>query len=135
MPKAFSYPFANSIARRGKIVEGTDAYGRALEHLIFLELKSYLEYRRIDRPLCYWRSRSQFEVDFVIGDDVAIEVKAKSRVSLRDYKGLLALAEERRLKHRLVVCRERRTRITDDGVTVVPVSTFLRNLWDGRYVS
>lgn len=57
-------------------------------------------------PLTYWRSRSQLEVDFVVGDAVAIEVKAKSLVSARDYRGLLALAEEVPLRRKLVVCHE-----------------------------
>ena len=65
-----------------------------------------LDYRRRDDPLTYWRSRSQLEVDFVVGDAVAIEVKAKSRVSARDYRGLLALAEEVPLRRKLVVCHE-----------------------------
>jgi hypothetical protein len=30
-------------------------------------------------PLSYWRSTSGFEVDFIIGDHTAVEVKAKDR--------------------------------------------------------
>jgi hypothetical protein len=47
-------------------------------------------------PLTYWRTTSQIEVDFVIGDSVGVEVKARPFTSRRDYKGLLALAEEDR---------------------------------------
>ena len=56
---------------------------------MFLELRAWLDYEQRDDPLTYWRSQSQLEVDFVVGDAVAIEVKAKSRVSFRDCKGLL----------------------------------------------
>ena len=37
---------------------------------------------------------SQLEVDFVIGDEVAIEVKATERLRKNDLKGLRALADE-----------------------------------------
>jgi predicted AAA+ superfamily ATPase len=97
-----------------------------------LELKSYLDYYRLDDPLTYWRSRSRFEVDFVIGNKVAIEVKSKSRVSSRDYKGILAFGEEVPLKRKIVVCREKRRRRDDDGVEIIPVTTFLKELWKGK---
>lgn len=130
----FDVGVANSLRRTGPIERGSDAYGRALEHLVFLELRSYLDYARSDEPLTYWRSRSQFEVDFLVHDRVAIEVKAKPRVSRRDYKGVLALSEEVALERRIVVCDEARRRRDDDGVEILPVATFLKELWAGRLV-
>lgn len=59
---------------------------------------------------------------------------AKSRVSLRDYKGLRALAEDVPLERRLVVCHEPRRRRDDQGVEIVPVQRFLQELWDGAIV-
>ncbi len=120
---------ANVLRRTGTIERGSDAYGRALEHLVFLELRAWLDYRRRDDPLTYWRSQSQLDVDFLVDDAVAIEVKAKSRVSLRDCKGLLALAEEIPLRRKLVVCHEPRRRREDNGVEIVPVREFLSALW------
>ena len=130
----FDVGVANTLRRTGVIEPGSDAYGRALEHLVFLEVRSWLDYRSRDDPLTYWRSRSQLEVDLVIGDAVAIEVKAKSRVSVRDYKGLLALAEEVPLERKLVVCHEPRRRRDDRGVEIVPVQEFLQELWGGAIV-
>lgn len=130
----FDTGVANVLKRTSVIEEGSEAYGRALEHLIFLELRAFLDYRRLDLELTYWRSRSQFEVDFVVGDEVGIEVRSKSRVSPRDYKGLSALAEEVNLKRRIVVCRERRVRREDDGTEVMPPDQFLKALWSGELV-
>ena len=121
----FDVGVANTLRRTGVIEPGSDAYGRALEHLVFLELRAWLDYQRRDDPLTYWRSRSQLEVDFVVGDAVAVEVKAKSRVAARDYRGLRALAEEIPLRRKLVVCNEPRRRRDDDGVEIVPVGSFL----------
>lgn len=128
----FDLGVAKVLKRTGTIEEGSQPYGRSLEHLVFLELKAFLDYRRDDRELTYWRSTSQFEVDFLLGDSVAVEVKSKPRVSERDYRGLLALAEEVKLKRRIVVCGETRPRRADDGVEVLPVARFLNDLWKGE---
>ena len=127
----FDVGVANTLKRTSLIEEGSDAYGRALEHLIYLELRAYLDYRRLEHPLSYWRSRSQYEVDFVIGDKVAVEVKSKSRVSPRDYKSLNALADEIPLKRRIVVCGEKLLRRADDGTEIMPTAHFFEQLWSG----
>jgi predicted AAA+ superfamily ATPase len=77
----------------------------------------------------FWRSHSGYEVDFVVGHSAAIEVKATKRVTTRDLRGLQALAEEVPLQQRLVVSMEPRERVTDEGVRVLPVLTFLEQLW------
>jgi uncharacterized protein len=128
----FDVGVANSIRRTGQITRGSDAYGRAMEHLVFLELRSYLDYTRSDAELTYWRSRSQFEVDFVIDGKVAVEVKAKARVHPRDYRGMSALSDELSLSRRIVVCDESRRRRDDDGVEILPGEAFLEDLWAGQ---
>jgi predicted AAA+ superfamily ATPase len=130
----FDVGVANTLKRTPVIVEGSEAYGRALEHLIFLELRGFLDYHRLDHDLTYWRSRSQFEVDFVVGDKVGLEVKSKSRVSPRDYKGLAALNEEIRLKRKIVICGETRRRKEDDGTEIMPPTQFLKDLWAGDLI-
>ncbi|MCC6931802.1 MAG: DUF4143 domain-containing protein [Deltaproteobacteria bacterium] len=102
----FDLGVTNRLLKRGLIEKGTELYGKALEHLVFLEIKAYLSYTRSSETFTYWRSTSQFEVDFVIGDYLAIKVKTKELTSNRDYKGLLALAEEIKLKRLLVICNE-----------------------------
>lgn len=130
----FDVGVANALLRRTEIAPGSEAFGRALEHLVFLELRAFLDYNRLDKPLTYWRSRSGMEVDFVVGDDVAIEVKAKSRVTSRDHTGLRALGDEVSLARRVVVCTESRRRV-EDGVEVLPVEEFFADLWAGKIVS
>jgi predicted AAA+ superfamily ATPase len=130
----FDVGVANVLKHIPAIEEGSDAYGRALEHLVFLELRSYLDYRRLDHELTYWRSRSQLEVDFVVGDEIAIEVRSKGRITPRDYKGLSALAEEVRLKRKIVICGEKRRRRADDGTEMLSPTEFLDDLWAGAFV-
>ena len=130
----FDVGVANTLKRTPVIEAGSDAYGRALEHLVFLELRSYLDYQRLDHKLSYWRSRSQFEVDFVVGDEIGIEVKSKSRVSPRDYKGLHALGEEVNLKRKIVVCGEKLRRKADDGAEIMPPTVFFEELWSDALI-
>lgn len=109
----------------------TPEFGQALETIVFHELVAYRDYVS-GEPFAYWRSTSGFEVDFIIGDRTAIEVKAKENVSPPDLKSLLALAEERQFRSLLCVCLEPRPRKLG-AVSIVPCAEFLGALWDGRY--
>ena len=85
----------------------TPEFGEAFETYLMHELICYRDYMSED-PLYYWRSTSGFEVDFIIGDHTAIEVKAKQNLSPVDLKSLNALAEEKRLKRYVCVSMEPR---------------------------
>ncbi|MBI2989408.1 MAG: ATP-binding protein [Deltaproteobacteria bacterium] len=110
---------------------GTSEFGEALETYLMHELVSYRDYLS-EEPLSYWRSTSGFEVDFIIGEHTAVEVKAKENVSQADLKSLRALAEEQKLKRYLCVSLEKRRRQVG-GIAVLPVREFLDTLWAGGY--
>lgn len=82
--------------------------------------------------LFFWRTRSQLEVDFLLDDRIAIEVKAARRVSPADLKSLRAIAEELKLQKRLLVCHEPYPRETPDGIEILPVADFCQRLWEGE---
>jgi predicted AAA+ superfamily ATPase len=130
----FDLGVANFLAKVGPIQRGSKSYGEAVEHLVFLELKAFLDYSSKDLPLGYWRSTTKFEVDYTIGDSVAIEVKMKSRVVDNDLKGLRALKEEGIFRKLICVSDEQGPRTTDDGITLLPLSDFLHRLWSGELI-
>ena len=111
---------------------GNTSNGFAFETWLLHELRSWLDYRERDDILRYWQSRSGYEVDFLIGEHTAIEVKAKTNVGQRDLRSLRALMSEATFRNYLCVCLERRPRHVD-GIDVLPYGTFLENLWDGVY--
>ena len=111
---------------------GTPEFGEAFETWLFHELCCYSDYISSE-PLSYWRSTSGFEVDFILGDHTAIEVKAKENVSAQDLKSLRVLAEEKKLKRYLCVSLIPRPR-TLDGISILPYRKFLNDLWSGAYV-
>ena len=118
-------------ALQGRVYRpGTPEYGEAFETYLFHELISYRDYVG-GEPLSYWRSTSGFEVDFIIGDHTAVEIKAKANISSRDIKSLQALSEEQRLKRYFCVSLEPRRRRVD-SVVIVPYREFLDMLWGGE---
>ena len=76
---------------------GTPEYGEAFETYLAHELLSYRDYMS-GEPISFWRTTSGFEVDFILGDHTAVEVKAKEHVSPQDLKSLKALAEEKSMR-------------------------------------
>jgi len=110
---------------------GTPEFGEAFESYLLHELISYRDYQSSE-SLSYWRSTSGFEVDFIIGDHTAIEVKAKQNLSSSELKSLQAIAEEKKLKRYLCVSLEPRIRKIGK-VVVLPYQEFLDSLWAGAY--
>jgi predicted AAA+ superfamily ATPase len=110
---------------------GTPEYGEAMETYLFHELKSYVDYVS-GEPIAFWKSKSGFEVDFILGDHTAIELKASENVAPNDLKSLKALAEEKKLKRYLCISLEPRRRQVG-GITILPIHEFLKNLWDETY--
>ena len=106
--------------------------GFAFETWVFHELKSWLDYQERDETLAYWQSTSGFEVDFLIGDHTAIEIKAKSHVGGRDLRSLKALRDEKVFKKYICVCLESRPRYIN-GIEILPYDVFLKNLWELAY--
>jgi Predicted ATPase (AAA+ superfamily) len=102
-------------------------FGETFEAYIFHELKTFADYHQIDK-LHYWRSTSGLEVDFILADDTAIEVKASKNVSYQDLKNLKALREEKKLKNYIVVCCEKEKRVVDN-IKIIPWRIFLEELW------
>ena len=110
---------------------GTPEFGEAFETYLMHELKSYSDYISGEQ-LSYWRSTSGFEVDFIIGDHTALEVKAKKNLSPNDIKSLRMLAEEGKLKRYICVSMEPRMRKVDN-IVILPYREFLESLWNGAY--
>jgi predicted AAA+ superfamily ATPase len=115
------------------LVQRSTDLGDALEHFLFHELRTYIDTRRPGWDLHYWRSTSQFEVDFILGEHTAIEVKATRSVSPRDLRGLEALAEEKMMKHLVLVGQEATPRKVG-AILILPWQEFLERLRSDAFV-
>ena len=109
----------------------SNLYGRAFEQFIGMELRAYLSYRRKRLPLSYWRSTNGHEVDFLVGEEMAIEVKSSTRIQPRDFKGLRYLAEEGIFKKFILVSQDP-IKIRKQNILAMPWEEFLDDLWGDR---
>lgn len=130
----FDVGVANSLLGKGHIIPGTPDFGRALEHLVFCELRALIGYNPLKGELFYWRSESKQEVDFVYcsadGKVTAIEVKGAGKVSSVYFKGLLAFEEDQPCR-KIIVCDDPFSRMSEEGVEIIPWRDFLNMIWDG----
>ena len=117
--------------RRGLKMRSPE-FGEAFEAYIHHEIKTYCDYKGAC-DLCYWRSTSGFEVDFVINGKTAIEVKGKANITRKDFKGLAAIMEEELLKNYILVTLEDTPR-KDGDICIIPWKDFITNLWQDAYV-
>ncbi len=118
---------------RGHVQPGSELFGRAFEHFIFMEVSAYSSYSGTFFPVSYWRTSSGHEVDFIF-EDVALEVKSTPRIQDRHLKGIRAYKEEFNLARHIVVSREPAPRRTADGILILPWRDFLDRLWSGAVV-
>jgi uncharacterized protein len=124
----FDIGVVNTLRGITRLEKNTTEWGMAFEHFIAMELRAALGYFRIKAPLSFWRSATHDEVDFIIGDHIAIEVKSKNKTSYRDAKGLQKIQEEGILKTYLLVSDDPICRI-ENGITFIHWPIFLDQLW------
>jgi uncharacterized protein len=123
----------NHLARRGDLQPGSELYGKAFENWVFHELSAHNAYSSAFAKLAYWRLPSGIEVDFIVNDmELAIEAKAATKVTPDHLKGLREVARDHRaIKQRIIVCLERTSRRTDDGIWILPPNKFIDRLGSG----
>lgn len=117
---------------RGDILPRSEIFGKAFEHFIFQELIAHSHYSGIRYPIAYWRTASQLEIDFVLGDhEVAIEIKGTEQVNKNHLSGIKAFKDEYPAKKYIVVSLDPKPRIVD-GINILPWELFLKKLWNNE---
>ena len=127
----FDVAVANHLLKRGPVVQHGESFGKAFEHFIYQEIWAHSKYSGQDYPISYWRTSSQFEVDFILGDhQVAVEVKGTNMATPHHCKGLRVFAQEYKTRDLILVTLDPRPRKIDN-VRVLPWKYFLDELWSG----
>jgi predicted AAA+ superfamily ATPase len=130
----FDVGVAGAIVKRHVAEERGEAFGRAFEHFILMELVAHASYSELEYDIRFWRTKSGLEVDFILGPgEVAIEVKGSGQVDARDLRPLRAFADEHHPRMAIVVCNEAVERRVD-GISVIPWRVFLEKLWAGSII-
>jgi predicted AAA+ superfamily ATPase len=118
------------IAGTHSLDRNSDLWGKSFEHFILMELKAYISYRQRRKKVCFWRSVNKQEVDFIVGDEIALEVKSTKKASPKHFSGLRALQEEGKIKKFFLVSEDPVNRIEEDFINVLHWKDFLKRLWD-----
>lgn len=130
----FDIGIVNYLLKRGNIEHGSETFGNAFEHFIYNEIYAHSNYSGLDYSICYWRTTSQIEVDFILGDhEVAIEVKSTNNATPRHTKGLKSFAEEYHVKSLILISNDPFPRQMGE-VMVLPWQVFLKQLWNGEII-
>ena len=111
-----------------------EAFGRAFEHFVLMELWAHRAHSEKDYEVRFWRTKTGLEVDFVLGaGEVAIEVKGSSRVDANALKPLKAFADDYTPRQCIVVCNESVPR-RHGSITLLPWKDFCARLWAGEII-
>ena len=128
----FDTGVANYLARRIPLKPNHADIGVVFEQFIIQEVRAYISYFRKNLSLAFWRS-ANYEVDLVVGDQLAIEVKFSEHFKSEYLKGIKALSEEKTVRHYLVVGRF----ITEgkvSNISYMHYKSFLTQLWNHEIV-
>ncbi len=117
--------------------------GRALETLIYHELRVYNQVSAKHRPIYFYRSGAGAEIDFIIetkkssfqqkSQVVCLEVKLASRWDRRWEKAMRNLAQSSKLKvEKMIGLYQGKERYRFDQLEVWPVEFFLEKLFQGE---
>ncbi len=124
----------HSILKSPKILDkNSDIFGRTFEQFIAQEIRAYLSYRRLNYDFKFWRSLDKKEVDFVINDNLAIEVKSSKKVKPEHLSGLKLIAVEGNFKKRILISCDPTYR-TIEGIECFYWSDFLNQLWLNKII-
>ncbi|GIL18265.1 MAG: ATPase [Oligoflexia bacterium] len=127
----FDTGVANYLAQRLPLAEGATDLGISFEQFIVNEVRAYLSYNLKQSRLAYWRSR-KVEVDLIIGDQLAIEIKFSKSFKPEFAENLQILREEKQIKNYLVVGRFAVSG-QYDGIHYMNYEKFLDKLWSGNF--
>ena len=134
----FDVGIVNYLTHRVNLLPGSADFGHAFEHLIVQELVAYVDYRQKHVVLSYWRTASGIEVDVVVSDEYssdilfAIEIKSSEEIQNRHLKGLRSFRDEYPNTKLIVVGLDKISRATEDGISVLYATDFLKALWAGE---
>lgn len=130
----FDIGVVNFLLKFDGVVEKSEAYGKALEQLVYLELFAYCKYNDLEYDICYWRTASQTEVDFVVGDaEIAIEVKSTDNVQNKHLNGLKQFTEDYQPRRAIVVSNDKYYR-KSNNIEMMHIEYFLKELWENNVI-
>src|SRR5512133_771958 len=119
-----------SLRPTGPLDRPEEIAGAAIETLVYQNLRAWVDTSNYQVKLCYWRTQSGAEVDFVLYGNThffAIEVKNSVRVRPEDLRGLKAFMKDYPEAKPVLLYRGTE-KIVIDTILCIPVTEFLLSL-------
>lgn len=137
-PKFYFFDVGVVRFMQGRLDSDSLLDGNDFETFILNELRCWNDYcQKGLATLSYWRTKGQAEVDFIVQRGkytLALEAKTSRRLTEHDFSGLKAFGEEELKMHRVLVCPWAVDHVRKDGIHVLSVETFLKELWSGKLI-
>jgi predicted AAA+ superfamily ATPase len=111
----------------------SNIYGTCFEHFILNEIRAYNSYRQRRWDLSLWRTEHAVEVDLIINDHIAIEIKSTFNITAKMRRGLEIIASEASWNMRIIVSHDPIKRCDKNGIHMIPYPDFLETLWNGGF--
>lgn len=97
----------------------------ALKHFILLELMAFKNYRAPNTKIEFWCDYQGNEIDFLINNEIAIEVRGTQSVNSQHMRRLKKFTAKFQIKKSFLVSRDPQS---------LNVETFLKDLWHGKVI-
>ena len=123
----FDVGVANVMAARTHLTPGSTQFGIAFEHFILQEIRAILNYQLQENKMSYWRTYRGHEVDCIIGNKIAVEIKSTEQATERHLKGLKAFKQENLVERYILVSRDQ-VRKQSQGIEMMHWKDFLQEL-------
>ena len=114
----------------GPLDRSEETGGPALEGLIVQHLRAWIDYKKQDCRIYFWRTSSGSEVDFIVyGSDIfwALEVKNTAVVHPQDLRALKTFGSDYPEAKKILLYRGREKLFSDD-ILIQPCEEFLKEL-------
>lgn len=133
----FDIGLINTLKQDASSLQTGENKGHILESYIFQELNAYRYLKGNNISLNFWRTTTGLEVDFILNEQIAIEVKLSQNIHNSHLKGLVAFAEEHPSKELIMVCFEETPRLVTykgHNIKIFNVESFLERLWQHDFI-
>ncbi len=114
----------------GPLDSAAEIDGAALETLFLQQARAYTDYFDLGYQFYYWRTRDKTEVDFVLYGNhgfLAFEIKRKTRLDNKDFKGLKVFAQDYP-EAKLYLLYGGSERYVENNIEVIPFEKALQTL-------
>ena len=116
------------LSQVSSLPEQSDLFGQAFESFLIMEIHALYSYKRLRKNLYFWRTTHQDEVDLIIENDYAIEIKSSCKIASKHCRNLKKIKEEG-FKGKLILASQDPIRRNLGEIELWFWQDFLEHLW------